>query len=290
MTINNTDSHHVIAKDGTRIGYRQIGHGPGLVLVQGTMGTAYHYAQFAEALADTFSVYVPDRCGRGMSDPGGNDYSIQKEVEDLEALLAKTDAHFVFGLSAGALIALQAALMLPAIHKVVAYEPVFFVNGLPTALLARFEQEMAQHKTAAALISAMQAAQLGPPIFNLLPRWLLEALVNRIMQAEDKHGSGEYPSMRTLSSTLCYDFRVVTEMNGSLDRFGAINTEVLLLGGSKSPRYLKVALSALEKIVPNHKRVELAGLGHAAAWNYDKQRNPDGQPERVAQELRKFLV
>ncbi len=63
-----------------------------------------------------------------------------------------------------------------------------------------------------------------------------------------------------------------------------------MIGGSKSPRYLKVALSALEKIAPNHKRVELAGLGHAAAWNYDKQRNPDGQPERVAQELRKFLV
>src|SRR5947209_3157702 len=81
----------VTSADGTTIGYCQYGHGPGIVLVQGAMGSAYNFKQLAEQLADTFTVYVPDRRGRAMSDlPYSKDYSIQKDVEDLGALLAKT--------------------------------------------------------------------------------------------------------------------------------------------------------------------------------------------------------
>ena len=49
----------VISKDGTNIGYRQLGSGPGVVLVQGTMGTAQNFTQLAEALADTFTSIYP---------------------------------------------------------------------------------------------------------------------------------------------------------------------------------------------------------------------------------------
>ena len=46
-----------------------------------------------------------------------------KECEDVDALLAQTDTHFVFGHSSGGLIALEAALTLPRIHKVAVFEP-----------------------------------------------------------------------------------------------------------------------------------------------------------------------
>jgi hypothetical protein len=46
----------------------------------------------------------------------------------------------------------------------------------------------------------------------------------------------------------------------------------------------------LEKVLPHVKRVEFPELGHAASWNYDKQRNPGGKPEVVAQELRRFFA
>ncbi len=276
----------VTSKDGTTIGYRQIGHGPGVVLVQGTMGTAQNFMQLAGALADTFTVYVPDRRGRGMSGAGGNDYTTQKDVEDLDALLVKTGAHFAFGLSSGALISLEAALKLPAIHKIAIYEPALFIDGLPTAVLARFEKEMAQGKTAAALITAMKAAQMGPPIFNLFPRWLLERLTNMMLAQEDKNGSGDYLPMRALASTLLFDFKVVVEMNGNLERFRAMNTEVLLLGGSKSPTFLKDGLDVLEKVLPRATRIEFPGLGHAGPWNSDR----GGQPETVAQALRRFFA
>lgn len=37
----------VISKDGTKIGYRQYGHGTPMVIVQGAMGVAYNYDQLA---------------------------------------------------------------------------------------------------------------------------------------------------------------------------------------------------------------------------------------------------
>jgi pimeloyl-ACP methyl ester carboxylesterase len=276
----------VISKDGTTIGYTQLGEGPGVVLVQGTMGTAAHFRQLAEALADTFTVYVPDRRGRGMSEAGGSDYSTQKEVEDLDALLTATGAHYVFGLSSGALISLQAALTLPALHKVAIYEPPLFVNGAPIASVKRYNNEMAEGRTAAALVTAMQAAQMGPPIFRLVPRWLLERFVSMGLAQEDKQGAGDYPTMRELAGTLRYDFQVVVEMSGSPERFGAIEAEMLLLGGNKSPAYLKTALDALAQALPHARRVEFDGLGHSAAWNRDK----GGQPERVAEALRQFFA
>jgi hypothetical protein len=92
--------------------------------------------------------------------------------------------------------------------------------------------------------------------------------------------------MRKLAPTLHYDFQLVAETEGKLENFGAIGAEVLLLGGSKSPAYLKVALDALEKVLPDAKRIELTGLGHGASGNT----NRGGRPQLVAQELRRFFV
>jgi pimeloyl-ACP methyl ester carboxylesterase len=277
----------VTSKDGTTIGYRQLGHGPGVVLLHGAMSSAHNHIQLAEALADTFTVYVPDRRGRGLSGPYSEDYSIQKDVEDMDALLTKTGAHNVFGLSSGAIILLQAALTLPAIHKAAIFEPPLFMNdSVPAAVLTRFDKEIAQGKVAAALITGMKGAQMGPPIFNVMPRWLLELLTSMLMASEDKKAKGDYVPMRALAPTLHYDFQLVVEMSGKLESFRAIRAGVLLLGGSKSPAFLKAALDALEKVLPQAKRVELPGLNHAASWNTDR----GGQPERVAQELRRFFA
>lgn len=284
-------TNFVTSQDGTTIGYRQFGHGPGVMLVQGAMGSAQNFMQLAGALADSFTVYVPDRRGRGISGPYGKDYSIQKEVEDMDALITKTGAHNVFGLSSGGIISLQAALTLPAIHKAAIYEPLLFMDGAaPTAFLTRYDKEMAQGKVASALVTAMKGAQMGPPVFNVMPRWLLELLTSMMMRGEDKKAKSDDVTFRMLAPTLHYDGQLGVEMSGKLESFSAMRAEVLLLGGSKSPTYLKVALDALEQVLPHVKRIEFTGLGHAAAWNYDKQRNPGGQPELVAQELRRFFA
>ncbi len=66
--------------------------------------------QLGMALSDDFTVYIPDRRGRGLSGPFGDNYGIKREVEDMDAILKKTGAQNVFGTATGGIIALQSAL------------------------------------------------------------------------------------------------------------------------------------------------------------------------------------
>ena len=52
-----------------RIGYLRLGQGPAVVLLHGSMESARSHTRLALALADAFTVYLPDRRGRGMSGP-----------------------------------------------------------------------------------------------------------------------------------------------------------------------------------------------------------------------------
>ena len=124
----------------------------------------------------------------------------------------------------------------------------------------------------------MHAAEMGPPIFNLIPRRLLEQLTNMAMASEEKNASDGAVTMRKLAPTLHYDFQLIGEMDGALERFGAIGAEVLLLGGSKSPTYLHASVDALEQVLPQATRVEFPGLDHGATGNKDR----GGRPELVA--------
>src|SRR6266496_1004908 len=118
----------VTSKDGTTIRYRQLGPGPGVVILHGSMESSTSHMALARELADAYTVYLPDRRGHNLPGPFRKDYNMQKEVEDLDALLTKTDTHLVFGVSAGGIIALQAVLKLPTIRKIVAYEPALIIN------------------------------------------------------------------------------------------------------------------------------------------------------------------
>jgi pimeloyl-ACP methyl ester carboxylesterase len=280
-----TDS--VVSSDGTTIGYRQLGRGPGLVLLHGTMESAASHMELAEALSDAFTVYLPDRRGRGLSGPHGKDYRLASEVEDVAVLLARTGAHDVFGVSSGAIVWLQAALSLPTIRRAVIFEPPLLIDGsISTAFLARYEAEIAAGDTAAALITAMKGAQMGPAAFDLVPRWLLERMTGLMLRSEDRKAAAGDVTMRMLAPTIHNDFQLVVETQDAVDRFSGVKARVLLLGGSKSPAYLKRALDALEAVLPDATRHELPGLDHGASGNA-KQR---GRPDVVAAELRRFLA
>ena len=281
----------VVSRDGTTIGYRQLGHGPAVVLLHGSNVSGQDFTQLGEGLADAFTVYLPDRRGRGLSGPFGKDYSMQKEVEDLEALLTRTGAHKVFGVSAGGLICLQAALTLPAIEQLALYEPALLLDGTThTAWLTRYDQEMAQGKVAAALVTSMKGLELGGPVMNAMPRFLLEFITNRAMQSQDRSAQPGDVTMRKLAPTLHYDGLLLAEMSGQLEPFRVVSAEVLLLGGSKGLPFLKPSLDALEKVLPHVvKRVEFRGLEHGGA-NNPSQTNRGSNPALVAQELRQFFA
>ncbi len=280
----------VVSKDGTRITYRKLGSGPGLVVLHGAMESAQSHMGLAKALADAFTVYLPERRGHNLGIPFAKDYNMQKEIEDLDVLLAKTETHSVFGVSAGGLICLQAALTLSSVYKVAVYEPALIVNGsASTAFLTRYDSEITHGKIAAALVTGMKGAQLGPAIFNLMPRWLLELLTSMSMKEEEKKAKPGDILMRDLAPTLHYDFCLVAELAETVKRFKTISSEVLLLGGSESPAWLKLALNALEETIPNGKRVTFPGLNHGGSSDLSST-NRSGKPEIVASELRIFFV
>jgi len=279
----------VRSKDGTIIGYRQLGSGPGIILVHGAVSSSQLFMKLGVALSDAFTVYIPDRRGRGLSGPFGDSYGIHKEVEDLDTLLKKTDAHNVFGLSAGALISLQAALELPSIHKAALYEPPLDTENsimTQTSFMSRFDQEIAEDKVAEATVTFTKgfAKHLEPreSLLSILPRFLLVGLFTRFLRDDAENIKGDDVPFQALLPTVHFDYQLVVEAKGTLENFKAVQAEVLLLGGSKSPSYLKHTLDALSNVLPNVERVELRGLGHAAATDI-------GKPERVAQELRRFF-
>lgn len=281
---NATETGHVTSADGTLIGYHRLGDGPALVVLHGQMESAQSHRQLAEALAGTHTVYLPDRRGRGLSGPYGAEHDSEREVEDLDAVLTATGARWVFGVSVGALVALRAATTLPAVRKVAVYEPPLFPDGpAPTDWVARHEREMAAGRVEAALVTAMLAARMGPPILRFMPRPLLEFLTGRMMAAQDrKAGPGEV-TMRMLAPTLRQEAGLVAE---SAQSQRDVPVDTLLLGGGRSPAYLKAALDALERAIPKARRVEFAGLDHGGSGNADL----GGKPERVADELRRFFT
>lgn len=59
----------VISSDGTLIGYRQLGSGPGIILLHGGANASQNYMKLGAALSAAFTVFLPDRRGRGLSGP-----------------------------------------------------------------------------------------------------------------------------------------------------------------------------------------------------------------------------
>ena len=275
----------VTSKDGTKIGYRQMGSGPGIILVHGGVNASQHFMKLGAALSDAFTVYIPDRRGRGLSGPFGEDYSMQREVEDLDALLNKTGAHYLFGAATGALIILQSTLTLPGIHKIALYEPLLYVNKSDmdkfNAMIHRYDKEISEGKLAAAMVAVSKTDDPSSALFKL-PRFLLLILFTLILRVDTMIVKGDDVLIKDLMPTLDYDIELVNETEGKLENFKEVSAEVLLLSGSKSQLFLKNSLDALSKVLPHVNRIELPGLDHKAAMN-------SGKPERIAQELRRFF-
>jgi pimeloyl-ACP methyl ester carboxylesterase len=284
---------HVTSRDGTPIGYLKTGRGPAVVILHGSMESARSHTLLAQALASDFTVYLPDRRGRGLSGPHRPDHGVRTEVEDLQAVLAESGAQMVFGVSAGGLVVLEAARTLPGIRMIAVYEPALAMDATRnTDWLERFDRELAGGKLAAAMITSMNGLELAPPFFKIMPRRLLTSLTEMAMKKEDSKAAPEAITMRKLAPTIHYEGVLIAEMAGTVDAFRTVTADVLILGGSKGLPFLKPARDALARTLPNRRRVEFPGLDHGASSD-PSATNPGGKPEIVAQvarEVRTFFA
>jgi hypothetical protein len=129
-------------------------------------------------------------------------------------------------------------------------------------------------------------AQMGPPVFQTSPRWLLRAITWLSIRIAGPSKAGGEQSFDDLASTLPRDGGLVREMAETVENYRGLSKPVLRLGGSASPNYLKTALSSLGEVLPDGRRVELAGMGHQGTGN----KNRGGQPEAVAMALKRFFT
>src|SRR5438128_7498374 len=115
----------VTSKDGTRIAYDTIGHGPPVILVAGAMCSRSFWSgpELAKLLAPRFTVYNYDRRGRGESGDT-MPYAVAREIEDIEALIDEAGGSaYLYGHSSGAALSLEAALRLGnKVKKLAMYE------------------------------------------------------------------------------------------------------------------------------------------------------------------------
>jgi pimeloyl-ACP methyl ester carboxylesterase len=133
----------ITSYDGTQISYEQDGQGPPLVLVHAGFVDHTTWAPSLPLLARHFTVYAMDRRGHGSSDPYPADHDIEREYEDVVALIAAIGTPVaLLGHSSGARVALHAARRTSDMRRLVLYEPPRFESFTP-AIQARLHASLA---------------------------------------------------------------------------------------------------------------------------------------------------
>ncbi len=263
----------VVSKDGTKIAYDRSGRGPALILA----GGAFSYREFpgmkqlAACLAEKFTIFNYDRRGRG--DSGDRmPYSADREIEDLEAMIEEAGGQAcVYGLSSGAVLALQAAAQGAPISRLALHEPPFVVDPgdpLPPADFVRQVTELIAKDQRAEAIRYFMIRGMGAPAF--VPFML------RMMP-------GPWARMKAVAHTLPYDAALLEGyMAGrplNPESWRGVDMPTLVLEGTESPAALRHAARAVTDALPHARLVSRQGLGHTKKLD----------ARRISQELEAFF-
>lgn len=246
----------VTSKDGTTIAYDQTGDGPALILVGGALSDRSAAAPLTELLASRFTVIGYDRRGRGDSGDT-TPYAVEREIEDIAALIAAAGGSaYVFGMSSGAVLALEATKSGLAVTKLALYEPPVIIDDtrapVPSDYAAHLAELAAEGRRSNAVeYFLIEAVQLPPD------------MVEQMRQAP------MWPAMEKVAHTLAYDGAIMSEyMSGRplpAGRWAAVTIPVLVMDGGASPAWARNSVQALVDALPNAERRTLDGQTHAVA-------------------------
>jgi pimeloyl-ACP methyl ester carboxylesterase len=263
LEIMHPPEESVRSGDGVCIGFTQIGQGPPLVFVHGSLGDGDDWRKVVSLLAGRFTCYVMDRRGRGRSSDAA-EYSIDREYEDVAAVIQHAGPETsVIAHSFGAICALGAALRI-AVASLVLYEPPIPVSG-PVAGAALEEYRAAVDRGA-----LDEALEIGLKRFSRMP----DQEIARIRQVR------MWTKQRALSPTWVRELQAIDQHGPSLERYRAISAPALLLVGTDSTG-LRGASEALVRVLPAARLELLEGQGHVAHFR---------APEEFAEKIMAFLT
>ena len=252
--------------DGTRIGYRRLGTGPGIVFVHGSVSTHTDWMPAAKLLSLHFTCYVMDRRGRRGSGLGHGLYTIEREYEDIETMLAVAGPGAMLAAhSYGGVCALGTALR-NRLPKLVLYEPPLPLHTpIAGAPLADYAMAIEANDFEGAMkLGLEKIIRLRPPA--------IEAIRN----------SRGWPKLVHLAPTWTRELIAMDAQPPTVEPYRRLDCPVLLLVGSNSIEDpMKTTSRALAAVLPDVRVATLEGQGHLGLR---------GAPDQVAHHIAAFLA
>lgn len=242
--------------DGTRIAYDLTGPTPGLVpaivVVDGVLAHRLPVTlAVASELGDRATTLRYDRRGRGASGDTPP-YSVEREIDDIAALLEVTGPAALLGISSGAFLALRAAADLgDGVTGVLCYEPTYDIaSGEPPTdprMIAGVENCIEAGDPGSAVELFLDV--VGMPC-RLLPRM---------------RESPSWTDLEAIAPTIAYDGRVLAGIalgrRALMGRWDLITQPVVVADGAASAASVAVAAESLAAVLPASCRVTLPGHG-----------------------------
>lgn len=245
----------VTSKDGTTIAFDQSGTGSTLILVGGmfeqrAMESETPHLANLPLLAEHFTVVHYDRRGRGNS-TDTLPFAVEREIEDIEALIdALGEDAFVFGISSGAALALEAAVKLGSkVKKLAIYDAPYNDDEAARAAWREFRGQLAE-----TLAAGRRADAVG---------LFMKLLGVPEEQLEEMHHYPMWPMWEGIAHTMAYDAAAVGEdASVPAARAASITVPTLVMDGELSYPFMHESALTLAKAIPNAQHRTLAGQTH----------------------------
>jgi pimeloyl-ACP methyl ester carboxylesterase len=245
-----TSLERVRSDDGTSIALEVVGSGQPVVLIGGAFNDRTTTVGLAQVLAPYYRAVAYDRRGRGDSGDESRDYSADREMEDLRAVIDHLGGSAsLVGHSSGAVLALEAAIRLP-VEKVVAYEPPFIPEGSrprPAADVGERLRHLVEEGDEDGAARLFQTEVIG------LPAEMVEGMAQSEM----------WGFFTRLAHTLPYDYALFEPgCPVPADRLAAIEVPTLVINGSNTFPWLAAAAAETARVVPKADYLSLEGQDH----------------------------
>jgi len=246
----------VTSKDGTEIAYDKKGRGSAVLLVDG----ALCYRGFgpmqglAELLAPNFTVYTYDRRGRGESS-NGKPFAVEREVEDIDALIQEAGGTaFLYGISSGACLGLEAALKLgPEIGKLAMYEPPYNSEKAAVQQWREYTKQLTQ---------ALSADRRGDAV-----ALFMQFVGNPAEQIDGMRKAPMWPMFEAVAPTLAYDAAAMggNDRSAPVKRAARLSVPALVMDGGANLAFMPFmhqTATALAQAIPQARHRTLDGQTH----------------------------
>ena len=238
--------------DGTRIALYPGGNGPTLIVVNGALSDHASTDMLRHWLEPHFNLVGYDRRGRTNS-RDTRPYALEREIEDLAAVIHATGKEaMVFGHSAGAVLALEAAMHGLPITRLAVNEPPYILPGtrpMPPAQLNGQIALLAQIDDREAIVDLFLRDEVG-----------LSAAEVRQIQAQPT-----WRSMVALAPSVRYDLLMLGRHELPASRLAGIHIPTMVLSGGASYGWIVASAKATSEFIPRAEYRVLPDQPHTPA-------------------------